>query len=133
MGTTDPLHDAIAVPGPHRVRVTIGGQLVADSARPVLLREEGLPVRYYLPPEDVDLALFEASGTRTTCPRKGEASYWTSRTASGPHQDVAWAYQEPPDSFSAIKGFLAFDDTAAQVSVRSGDASEGAESAEGRL
>lgn len=64
----NPLHRVGAEPATSRVRVEIGGRVVADSTRPVLVHETGLPVRYYLPPEDVATDLLEPAATRTHCP-----------------------------------------------------------------
>ncbi|MFE2672731.1 DUF427 domain-containing protein, partial [Streptomyces hygroscopicus] len=69
--------------GSQHVTVTIDGRVVAESDRPLLVHETGLPVRYYLPPQDVDLTLFEPTDTHTTCPFKGEAAYWTYRGEAG--------------------------------------------------
>ncbi|MFB7501293.1 DUF427 domain-containing protein [Streptomyces sp. NPDC056161] len=49
----------------------------AETGRPLLVHETGLPVRYYIPPQDVDLALFQPTDIHTTCPYKGVASYWS--------------------------------------------------------
>jgi uncharacterized protein (DUF427 family) len=48
--------------------------------------ETNLPLRFYLPREDVRVAL-RPSARRTYCPYKGEASYWS---ADG-HEDLAWS------------------------------------------
>ncbi|MGD3108435.1 MULTISPECIES: DUF427 domain-containing protein [unclassified Streptomyces] len=93
--------------GTERVRVELGGQLLADSRRPLLLRETGYPVRYYLPPEDVRTDLLTPSQTHTVCPFKGTASYWS--LADGP-EDVAWAYPEPHAAVAQIKDHLCFYD-----------------------
>ncbi len=55
------------------VRVRVAGTLVADSTRPRMLLESGLPVRYYLRPEDVRTDLLQTSDTTTSCPYKGTA------------------------------------------------------------
>jgi uncharacterized protein (DUF427 family) len=110
-------HRVSTEPGSQRVRVVIDGHLVADCARPVLLHETGLPVRYYLPAEDVRLELFEPTDTATTCPFKGQASYWAFRGGSRIRPDVAWAYQDPYPQVAAIKGHLAFYDAAAEITV----------------
>ena len=60
------------------VRVRLGGTVVADSTRPRMLLESGLPVRYYLPREDVRTDLLEPSYTTNRCPYKGIAHYWSS-------------------------------------------------------
>src|SRR5579863_8454728 len=49
------------------VRVALNGTVVADTQRPTLLFETGLPVRYYIPREDVRLDLLTPSATRTQC------------------------------------------------------------------
>ncbi|MET9295631.1 DUF427 domain-containing protein [Streptomyces sp. NPDC003077] len=90
--------------GSEHVRVVRDGQVVADSRRPLLLRETGLPVRYYLPPEDVRTDLLTPSDTHTHCPFKGTASYW-----SLPHgTDDVWAYPEPKPNVAAIKDHFCF-------------------------
>ncbi|MFF9017387.1 DUF427 domain-containing protein [Streptomyces sp. NPDC014870] len=120
MPPTEHGHRVVAVHGSQTVRVSIGGRTVAASDRPVLVHETGLPVRYYLPPEDVELTLFATSETRTTCPYKGEAAYWSFR-GDGPdapaHPDVAWSYLDPIDAVPEIKGYLSFYDDIAAVDV----------------
>ncbi|GAA0896904.1 MULTISPECIES: DUF427 domain-containing protein [Streptomyces violaceusniger group] len=107
--------------GTQRVTVTIDGRVVAESTRPLLVHETGLPVRYYLPPEDVDLTLFEPTDTHTICPFKGEAAYWTYRGPAGegaePRPDVVWAYPQPIEKVSEIKDHLSFYDEVAKIDV----------------
>ncbi|GAA3487892.1 MULTISPECIES: DUF427 domain-containing protein [Streptomyces] len=93
--------------GTAHVRVVRGGQVLAESRRPLLLHETGLPVRYYLPPEDVRTDLLTPSDTSTHCPFKGDASYWSVPDAA----DLVWAYQDPKPEVAAIKGHLCFYDT----------------------
>ncbi|MFD5077225.1 DUF427 domain-containing protein [Streptomyces sp. NPDC058371] len=90
--------------GTDHVRVVHGGQVVAESERPLLLRETGLPVRYYLPPEDVRLDLLTASGTHSYCPFKGTASYWSLPDAA----DLVWGYPDPKPDVAEIKDHLCF-------------------------
>jgi uncharacterized protein (DUF427 family) len=89
------------------VRVVRDGQVLAESRRPLLLRETGLPVRYYLPPEDVRTELLTASDTATHCPFKGDASYWSVPGKA----DLVWAYREPLPGVAAIKGHFCFYET----------------------
>ncbi|CAM5443492.1 hypothetical protein SSPIM334S_01096 [Streptomyces spiroverticillatus] len=93
--------------GTTHVRVVRDGQLLAESRRPLLLRETGLPVRYYLPPEDVRTDLLTPSDTSTHCPFKGDASYWSVPGAA----DLVWAYQNPIPEVAEIKGHFSFYDT----------------------
>ncbi|MEU4341234.1 DUF427 domain-containing protein [Nocardia sp. NPDC023852] len=56
-----------------RVRAYLGGQLVADSARPVLVWENPHYPTYYLPVTDVHAKL-EPNGTTQHSPSRGEAT-----------------------------------------------------------
>src|SRR3954470_17488434 len=58
------------------VRVEKDGQLLAESTRPLLLFENGLVTRYYVPREDI-VAPIEDSDRHSICPYKGVASYYT--------------------------------------------------------
>ncbi|MCX4513723.1 DUF427 domain-containing protein [Streptomyces sp. NBC_01619] len=90
--------------GERRVRVVHGDQVLAETDRPLVLRETGSPVRYYIPPEDVRLDLLAPSDTHTYCPFKGTASYWSLPDAP----DLVWAYPEPKDAVAQIKDHLCF-------------------------
>jgi uncharacterized protein (DUF427 family) len=96
-----------------RVVVAVGGALVADSQRPLLLFETGLPVRYYLPPDDVRMDLLAATDTRTLCAYKGEASYFSAPGAD----DVAWTYPDPLPDNAAIRDAVAFFNERADITV----------------
>ncbi|MBB5915866.1 uncharacterized protein (DUF427 family) [Nocardia transvalensis] len=93
--------------GDQHVRVVRGDQVLAESTRPLVLRETGCPVRYYLPPEDVRTDLLTASDTTTFCPFKGTASYWSVPDA----QDLVWGYPEPKDEVAQITDHFCFYDT----------------------
>jgi uncharacterized protein (DUF427 family) len=103
----DPYHRVDVVQSARHVHVVIGGQTVADSTRPKLLFETGLPTRYYLPVEDVRMDLLEPTETATVCPYKGTASYWRLRGDTA-GRDVAWSYQDPISECPKIRGLIAF-------------------------
>ena len=113
----DPKHRVDAIRSTRHVKVTIDGRVVAESRHPVLVFETGIPVRYYLPPEDVRMDLLERTDSRTGCPYKGFASYWTYIGGDEPKVDVAWGYLEPRAEVAAIKGYLSFYDTVAKHEV----------------
>jgi uncharacterized protein (DUF427 family) len=95
-------------PTPRRLRVTFGGETVADSRRAMLMLEsKHLPV-YYFPRADVRTELLEASQHSSTCPFKGEASYWSVRVGERVAEDAAWSYLEPRPEAAAIKDYMAF-------------------------
>ena len=87
-----------------RVRAVHGDQVLAESDRPLVLRETGCPPRYYIPPEDVRLDLLTPSDTHTYCPFKGTASYWSLPDAA----DLVWAYPDPKPDVAGIRDHLCF-------------------------
>ncbi|MQA14538.1 MAG: DUF427 domain-containing protein [Pseudonocardiaceae bacterium] len=104
----DPYHRVDARPSSRHVRVLAGGEVVADTYRPVLLSETGLPNRCYVRPEDVRTELLELSAKHTVCPYKGTASYRSLRTSGGLIQDAVFTYPEPLDGARAVAGLLCF-------------------------
>ncbi|MFE4548390.1 DUF427 domain-containing protein [Streptomyces sp. NPDC056785] len=116
----DPHQRVDAIPSGRHVRVEIDGVLVADTHRPVLLFETGLPTRYYIPREDVRLDLLEATDHSTGCPYKGTAAYWSWRgegDATGVPPNVVWSYPEPLPAVGAVKDLLAFYNEAVDITV----------------
>ena len=109
----DPFH-RIDIRGSSRhVVVELGGEVLADTRRPTLLFETGLPTRYYLERDDVRMDLLEPSDTRTTCAYKGHGSYFS---APG-HPDVAWTYLEPLADAQQVRGLIAFFNERTDITV----------------
>lgn len=104
----DPYTRVDAIPSSRHVRVVIGGVTVAETERPVLLFETHLPTRYYLPPEDIQMALLEPTNSYTRCPYKGIASYWSAHINGQVYPDIVWSYPEPIPECPKIKGLLSF-------------------------
>src|SRR4051794_26019587 len=100
----DPHHRVDACRSSRHIRVVIDGQTVAESDRPVLVFETGLPVRYYLPKLDVRLDLLTPTSTVTKCPYKGQARYWS---AAGV-EDAAWSYTYPLPAMAELTAHVAF-------------------------
>ena len=113
----DPHKRVDALPSSRQVRVEIEGTTVADTRRPVLLFETGLPVRYYIPREDVRLDLFASTDHSTGCPYKGTARYWTYRGGVDVPPNVAWSYPDPLPAVAAVKGLVAFYNEAVDITV----------------
>ncbi|WP_424216757.1 DUF427 domain-containing protein (plasmid) [Streptomyces sp. BI20] len=100
-------HRITIEPGTEHVRVVRDGVLLAESRRPLILRETGCPVRHYLPAEDVRTDLLTPSDTATHCPFKGDASYWSRPGAP----DLVWSYADPKPEVAPIAGHFCFYDT----------------------
>lgn len=112
--TAERTHRVTTEPAAHRVRVTIGDQVLADSTRAIVLHESNHADRYYLPREDVNWDLLQKTDSTTHCPVKGDADdYWS--LASDPTTDVAWSYPTPFDYLQSIAGYVAFYSERVQV------------------
>jgi uncharacterized protein (DUF427 family) len=86
------------------VRVEVDGVTVAESSRPMMLIETTLPVRWYLPREDVRMDLLTPSKKHTVCAYKGIASYLSADGAP----DVAWFYPNPLHDALPVKDLVCF-------------------------
>jgi uncharacterized protein (DUF427 family) len=100
----DPFHRIEIVHSSRSVRVERDGVLLAASTRPYLLLEAPLPVRYYLPPEDVSQEVLQLSSTRTLCAYKGQATYWSLTNEN----DIAWSYPAPLREAAEVIDRVAF-------------------------
>jgi len=101
-------HQITITPTDRHVEVFLGGEKLAASDRAVVLAETGLPDRYYLPAEDVRTDLLRPTSTTSTCPYKGEASYWSAEAGGQVHEDIVWSYPEPIPAATGITGLLCF-------------------------
>jgi uncharacterized protein (DUF427 family) len=99
-----PYHRIDILHSSRHVRVELDGVLLADSTTPYLLFEPPLPVRYYLPVEDVRTELLRPSTLETWCAHKGQASY----LSVGDEDDLAWTYRKPLREAAEITGRIAF-------------------------
>lgn len=105
--TAESTHRVTTEPAAHRVRVTAGDQVIADSTRAIVLHETNHADRYYLPREDVTWDLLQPTESRSHCPVKGDADdYWALR--ADPATDIAWSYPTPFDYLEPIAGYVAF-------------------------
>jgi len=98
-------HQITITPTGQHVEVTLNGEKLAESDRPVLLDETGLPTRYYLPREDVRTELLRPTSSETTCPFKGQASYWSVQVGQEVYDDLVWT---PIPQAKGIAGLMCF-------------------------
>jgi uncharacterized protein (DUF427 family) len=104
----DPYHRVDILESSRHVRVSINGEVVAETERPKVLFETGLPPRYYIPPEDVREDVLVESEKNTRCPYKGVASYWSVEAGGERVENLIWYYPDPIPEAARIKGLLAF-------------------------
>jgi uncharacterized protein (DUF427 family) len=105
----DPYHRVDVFEASRPVRVRVGGEVVAESTRAKFLYETGLPMRVYVPGADVLPGVLSPAEKRTTCPYKGEATYWhLDLPGSERIEDAAWSYETPLPEALKIQGHVSF-------------------------
>jgi uncharacterized protein (DUF427 family) len=101
-------HTITIKPTERHIVISLDGVKLAESDNAVVLDETGLQARYYFPPEDVRTEYLQPTATHTTCPFKGEASYWSVQVGDQVHKDLVWSYPEPIPAAEGIAGLLCF-------------------------
>ena len=108
----------VKVPGPdHPItiekagktwRAVYKGQVIAESADVLVMREAAYPPAAYFPRADVKMDMLASTDHHTYCPYKGEASYFSIKTADASEDNAVWTYEQPYDAVTSIGDRLAF-------------------------
>lgn len=85
------------------MKASWNGTIIAESDSTVEV--EG---NQYFPPDSVNREYLRESDTHSTCPWKGEASYYTIAVAGEENPDAAWYYPQPKEAAAEITGYVAF-------------------------
>jgi len=85
------------------MKAIYNGQVLAESQDTVVVENN-----HYFPESAIKKAFFKESAKHTTCPWKGEASYYTLEVDGKTNADAAWYYPEPKDAAKEIKNHVAF-------------------------
>lgn len=110
-------HSVTIMPDDAHIEVRLDGELLAATERALRLDETGLPARYYIPKTDVRMELLQPTSFHTSCPFKGEASYWSVEVAGTRHDGIAWAYEAPIPAAAEIAGLLSFYPDRTEITV----------------
>ena len=79
------------------------GEKLAESNETIVV--EG---NHYFPVSAVNLSFLTPSNTKTNCPWKGIASYYTIKVGDDLNVDACWYYPEPKKAAKNIQGHVAF-------------------------
>jgi uncharacterized protein (DUF427 family) len=90
------------------VSVAAGGAALGVSRTALELREGSYPPVIYVPRADIDMGKLTRTERATTCPWKGQASYYSIATPQGVLDNAVWSYEDPKADVAAIAGHLAF-------------------------
>ena len=110
-------HTITITPAERHIEVSVGGQQLASSDRALRLDETGSPARYYLPREDVRTDLLQPTAHQTTCPFKGQASYWSVQAGGETYPNLVWSYEAPIPSAEQIAGLMCFYNERVELTV----------------
>lgn len=111
----NPYHRVDCVRTDRRLRVEVRATVLVDTTETVGVYETALEPRLYVYRERVRMDLLAASASRTYCPYKGTARYWTAVLGDVVVEDVAWSYDDPLPECAALRGMLGFDEARASV------------------
>ncbi|QZY29021.1 DUF427 domain-containing protein [Nocardioides coralli] len=104
----DPFDRIDCLVSSRHVEISLAGVTLADSRRPTLLYETPLPVRYYLPREDVAMELLEPADHTSVCAYKGHARYWSALVGGEVVPNLAWSYEDPLDDAVPVQDLVCF-------------------------
>lgn len=76
------------------MRVIWKDTVIAEAPKEQLIKIEG---NWYFPPESINSEFYKESAHHTTCPWKGEASYYDVVVDGETNEFGAWYYPEPKD------------------------------------
>jgi len=91
-----------------RIRVELGGTIIADTRRALRMLETSHPPVYYIPPEDVRMDCLQTESGSSFCEWKGQARYFSVVVGKTKVQQAAWAYPRPVPAYAQIKDHVAF-------------------------
>jgi uncharacterized protein (DUF427 family) len=95
-------------PTRRRLRVVLGGDVIAETTNGWRVLETSHPPNYYFPPDDIAPGALERTSGASFCEFKGRAHYFTVRSGMTKEADAAWGYDEPSAVFAALVGHVAF-------------------------
>jgi uncharacterized protein (DUF427 family) len=103
-----PDHPITISPTPARVRVILGGKVIADTRHALTLNEAAYPGVQYIPRADVDMGQLARTDHATYCPYKGDCAYYSIPAGGERSKNAVWTYEAPYDAVAVIKDHLAF-------------------------
>jgi uncharacterized protein (DUF427 family) len=107
----NPYHRVDCLRSTRHLRVEVEGTVLVDTSDTMAVYETALEPRLYVDPRLVHTEVLEESTSRTYCPYKGTATYWSARVGDLLLEDVAWSYEDPLPESAALGHRLSFDET----------------------
>jgi uncharacterized protein (DUF427 family) len=95
-------------PTTRRLRVVLGGAVIAETTAALRVLETSHPPNYYFPPGDVVPGAVERTKGASFCEWKGRAHYFTVRGGDRVETEAAWGYDDPSPAFAPLRDHVAF-------------------------
>src|SRR5689334_11095624 len=83
-------------PAAKRVRIMLGGQVVADTSAAAYVWENPSYPQYYIPLSDVPPGVLKETGTTSHSPSRGTAVHFSVHGGDRVADDAAWCYRDSP-------------------------------------
>jgi uncharacterized protein (DUF427 family) len=103
-----PDHPITIETNPARIVVSIAGRILADTQNALTLHEANYPPVHYIPLDDVEMSLLEATDHTTYCPYKGDCSYYSIPAGGEKSVNAVWTYKTPYPAVADIIDHVAF-------------------------
>jgi uncharacterized protein (DUF427 family) len=107
----NPYHRIDILRAERTLRVEVGPTTLVDTNDTLVVYETALDPKLYVDPRHVRMDALEKSETRTYCPYKGTATYWSYRVGDDMVADVAWIYEDPLPESTPLRGLLSFEES----------------------
>ncbi len=85
------------------MKATWNNKILAESSNTIVIENN-----HYFPLSSINQEFFRPSDKHTSCPWKGEASYYSIEVGSKQNIDAAWYYPNPKEAAKEIKNYVAF-------------------------
>ncbi|OAL49074.1 DUF427-domain-containing protein [Pyrenochaeta sp. DS3sAY3a] len=113
----DPYKRIVILPSSRHIKISFQGVTLAETTNALILLETTLRPRYYIPPTHVNWEVLSESQTRSICPYKGEAEYYSVGVGGKEYGDLVWYYRYPTAESAEIAGRLSFYNEKVEVWV----------------
>jgi uncharacterized protein (DUF427 family) len=91
-----------------RIRIELGGVVIAETRRAVRTLETSHPPSYYIPPGDIAPGVLVPTAGSSFCEWKGHARYFDLVAGGARRERAAWSYPDPTASFTILRDHVAF-------------------------
>lgn len=94
-------------PTDRRVKIELGGEVIAESRNAQRVMETSHPPTYYIPREDFREGVLQEAPGRSFCEFKGAARFFHLEAGGARAERAGWSYPDPEPAYRAIQDHVA--------------------------